>query len=119
MSFHPSFRPPPSDPGGATLLMLHRHAIEVARAGALAMQGKINAVLEFTCTAGAASTVLRDPRLAIGSFLAFDPLTANAAAELAAGTIYTLAANRNSLVWTVTHANAGTTDRTFRVLVIG
>lgn len=88
-----------------------------------AMAGKINAVsdpeLPFTLTAGATTTVLTDDRLGINSVVTFDPLTANAATELAAGTMYALAANRNNGAWTVTHANAGSSDRTFRYLIIG
>jgi hypothetical protein len=82
-------------------------------------QGKMNAVGTLTLSAGATSTSLSDSRLTQGSVVQFDPLTANAAAELAAGTLYVLAANRNKATWTVTHANAATTDRSFRVLIIG
>lgn len=114
-----SFQTPPPDAGTSTLEALRTHGRQVAAAVRLAMQGKLNAVLDFTCTANAASSTLSDPRLTQSSFIAFDPLTANAAAELAAGTIYALEANRNRQTWTITHANAVSTDRTFRVLVIG
>ena len=114
-----AYQPPPPSPGNDSPAALFRHAIAIAQAAALLFQGKTNNVLTFTCTANAASTVMSDPRLTIDSFIDFDPTTANAAVELAAGTIYILTANRNNLLWTVTHANAATTDRTFRVLIVG
>jgi len=113
------FPPPPADAGSESPAALRQFARQVSTAVSLLFQGKSNNVLTFTCTANAASTVLRDPRLTIESFMGFDPTTANAAAELAAGTLYILTANRNNLVWTITHANAATTNRTFRVLVVG
>ena len=82
-------------------------------------QGKINAVAELTLRASETTTVLEDARLAQGSFVYLDPITANAAAKLAAGTVYCLSANRLGGSWIFTHANAGTTDRTYRVLIIG
>lgn len=115
----PSYQPPPPAPGNESPAALYRHSVALAAAAALAMQGKINATGTFTCTANAATTVLNDPRLTVNGVVLFDPTTANAAAELAAGTIYTLTANRNNRAWTVTHANAASTDRTFRYLIIG
>ena len=87
----------------------------------LAMRGKINAIGErtFTLTADAATSTLTDERLTSDGVVFFDPLTANAAAELAAGTLYVLSANRNNGAWTVTHANNVQTDRDFRILMIG
>jgi hypothetical protein len=86
--------------------------------------GKINAVYrvaeaDFTLTANAASSTLTDARLTAFSHVAFDPMTANAAAELAAGTLYVTSANRNNGSFVLTHANNAQTDRTFRVLIIG
>lgn len=114
-----SYQPPPTDAGNDSPASLRQFARQISQAVSLLFQGKANNVLTFTCTAGAASTVLSDPRLAYSSAAIFDPLTANAAAELAAGTIYALEANRLNTTWTITHANAGTTDRTFRVVVVG
>ena len=82
-------------------------------------RGKINASIDVTLTANAASTTITDARLASTSALLFDALTANAAAELAAGTIYVLAANRTNGSAIITHANNAQADRTFRVLIIG
>lgn len=83
------------------------------------MQGRLNAVATFTLAPGVTSTVLADPRLTVGSAVLLDPLTASAAAELAAGTVYALEGNRNNRTWTWTHANSATADRTFRALIIG
>lgn len=87
----------------------------------LAMRGKINAIGErtFTLTANAATTTLTDERLTSDGVVFFDPLTANAAVENAAGTLYVLSANRNNGAWTVTHANNAQTDRDLRILIIG
>lgn len=113
------YLPPPDTPGSQNPDALYRHAQQTAAAVKLAMQGRLNAVVEVTLTAGAASTVWSDPRLTSTAAVLFDPMTANAAAELAAGALYVTSANRLNQQWTLTHANAGTTDRTFRALIIG
>lgn len=87
-------------------------------------QGKCNDVYrvanaDFTLTANAASTTLTDPRLTVFSHLSFDPMTANAAAEIGAGTMYVTSANRMPGAFVVNHANGVSTDRTFRVLIRG
>ena len=74
---------------------------------------------EVTLNAGATITVVTDPTLTPDSVLHFDPLTANAAAELYAGTMYVLPVNRLLGSFMITHLNAGTTDRTFRWIALG
>jgi hypothetical protein len=113
------FQPPPPAPGNESPAALYRHGVALASAVARLFQGKMNNTGTFTCTANVATTVLSDPRLTVNSVLTLDPKTANAAAEKAAGTIYALTANRNNLTWTITHANAATTDRTFQYAIIG
>ena len=81
--------------------------------------GKLQCVTELTLTANAATTTFTDVRLSAYSAVCFDPMTANAAAELAAGTLYVTSANRGSGTWTITNANSAQTDRTFRVMIIG
>lgn len=81
--------------------------------------GKMNVVLEVTLAASAAQTVVTDARLTRFSATTFDPMTANAAAELAAGTMYVADADRRNGVWTITHANNAQTDRAFRMMVFG
>jgi hypothetical protein len=72
-----------------------------------------------TLTPGAATTIVTDPTVTEDTVLYFDPLTASAAAEQAAGTMYVLAADRHLGSFTITHANAGTTDRAFRWIAAG
>lgn len=121
--------PPPSQIGGAPHLQALVIALKnqwdyVVRLGhvlRLVQRGKLNALgaQDFTLTANAAASTLTDERLTVNSVVFFDPLTANAAAEEAAGTRYTLTADRLNGSWTVTHANNAQTDRTYRVLIIG
>ena len=82
-------------------------------------RGKLDCVTTLTLTANAATTTFNYIRLSPQSVVTFDPKTANAAAELAAGTMYVLTANRGNKVWTITNANNAQTDRTFAVSVIG
>lgn len=114
-----NYQPPPPDSANESAPALRAFARQIASAVAVLFQGKFNNTGSVTLTAGATTTVLADPRLTVDSVLQFDPLTANAAAELAAGTLYVLAANRNNATATLTHANAVTTDRTFRYTIIG
>lgn len=83
------------------------------------LAGNINPTGTLTLTANAATSTLTDPNLTPEKIVMWDPTTANAAAELAAGTLYVLTANRGAGSWTVTHANNAQADRTFRYLVIG
>jgi hypothetical protein len=82
-------------------------------------RGKLECVNEVTLTENVTTTAIVDPRLSIQSVVHFDPLTANAATELAAGTMYVLEANRTNGTWTITHANAASTNRSFRYSIIG
>jgi len=81
------------------------------------LRGKLNATFETTLTANAGTTSVTHPLLTGTSFIAFMPLTANAATEFGAGTIYASAQGKGTM--TITHVNNAQTDRTFRVLVIG
>jgi hypothetical protein len=72
-----------------------------------------------TLTPGATTTVVTDPTVTPDTVLLFDPLTLTAAAELAAGTMCVLEADRLLGSFAITHANAGTTDRKFRWLAAG
>lgn len=83
------------------------------------LAGKLNAVTDVTLTANQATTVIEDPRIGVNSYLDFDPLTANAATEKEAGTLYVLAANRIKGQATITHANNAQTDRSYKLLIIG
>ena len=82
-------------------------------------QGPARWYKEVTLTANAASTVVTDARLSYFSAIDFDPMTANAAAELGAGTLYVTQANRINGQFTLTHANNAQADRTFRMTILG
>jgi hypothetical protein len=72
-----------------------------------------------TLTPGATLTVVTDPTVTPDTVLLFDPLTASAAVELYGGGMYVMAVNRLLGSFVITHANAGTTDRTFRWIAAG
>ena len=81
------------------------------------MRGKTNNVAEVTLTASAASTVVTNLVAGPDSCILFMPLTANAAAAMAAGTMYVSAQDKQE--FTITHANNAQTDRSFRYIVVG
>lgn len=87
------------------------------------LQGKTNNTGVITLTAGAASTVvnLAAGRLGQDTVILFDPLTANAAADLYGGGMYVTVANRDVLgnKFTITHPNNANADKTFRYTLIG
>lgn len=85
-------------------------AVQDILAGRLANAGRV------TLTAGVSSTVVERYGFSSRDVLVFDPLTANAAAELAAGTMFVAEADRAKGQFTITHSNNGQTDRTFRYL---
>lgn len=74
---------------------------------------------EVTLTASVTSTTVEDPTVTPNSILSFDPLTAHAAAELAAGTMFVALADRARGSFVITHANSAQTDRTFRWIAGG
>ena len=82
-------------------------------------RGKMDCVTTLTLTANSATTTFNYIRLSPQSVVTLDPKTANAAAELAAGTCYCLTANRGNETWTFTNANNAQADRTYAVSVIG
>ena len=80
------------------------------------MDGKINATGTFTLTASVTSTVVVDRRCGTNSVVLITPTTANAAGALATTYIPSTTIKNQ---FTVTHANAGTTDRTFNYAILG
>jgi len=103
------FPPPPNDP-------FSRRMYEVLQQ---LRSGKMEIVGELTLTASVATTAVTDIRVSPQSVIVWHPRTANAAAELAAGTMYITDANMGNGTFTVTHANNAQTDRDFRYAVIG
>lgn len=81
--------------------------------------GKTENVGEITLTANAASTTITDIRISPQSVIAWHPRTANAASEIAAGTMFITDANMSNGSAIVTHANNAQADRSFRYAVIG
>lgn len=80
-------------------------------------EGRGNHTGQFTCTVDQASTAVAAPNCGADSKITLTPRHANAAAELAAGTIHVSAVAPGT--FTVTHANSATTDRTFDYSIQG
>lgn len=81
------------------------------------LRGKFNATLDVTLAASASSTIIKDERFSEQCAVEFDPLTQNAAIEKAAGTLWVSARTEGQI--TIEHSNDITTDRTFRLVIIG
>lgn len=93
------------------------HRRRLAETANQAVRGKLNAQIDLTLEANADQTIVEDPRITPYSFIGMMPTTANAAAEIANGTLYI--SSRGDRTATVEHANTADTDRTYRVLIIG
>jgi hypothetical protein len=79
--------------------------------------GRSNAANRVTLAANVTTTVVNFDNCSVESVPLMVAMTANAAAELAAGTLYISAvANRS---FTITHANNSQTDRIFGFVCIG
>jgi hypothetical protein len=87
------------------------------------MQGRTNNYGTVTLTANAASTTvnLAAGRLSTASVILLEPRTANASAEIGAGTIYITAANHDvaNNRFVITHANNAQVDREYGLCIIG
>tara|TARA_R110002020_G_scaffold285960_1_gene501490 strand:- start:1184 stop:1504 length:321 start_codon:yes stop_codon:yes gene_type:complete len=81
------------------------------------LDGNTNNKGSVTLTASATSTAVADLRAGPESVVVLMPTTANASAEVGAGTIYVSA--RAKQTFTLTHANNGQTDRTYKYAIIG
>ena len=81
------------------------------------LDGRQNNIGSFTLTANVTTTTVTDFRVGVDSVITLMPTTANAAAAL--GTTYISAVAPLTNTFTVTHANAATTDRTFKYEVTG
>ncbi len=81
------------------------------------IRGRSNATGTVTLTASQATTTVTTANGNDNAQVLLFPTTANAAAELAAGTAYVSTVAAASFI--VTHANNSQTDRTFGYLVIG
>ena len=94
------------------------HRRQIARRLNLVQQGKLNASLDVTLAANAASTAVADPRIGFYSVVApAMAMTAHAAAELASGNLYVDSLTKGACV--VHHSNNAQTDRVIRFLIVG
>ena len=80
-------------------------------------EGRSNCNGTVTLAANLASTTVSKSTFHTDAAPLLVPMTANAAAELANGTLYISAVTGSS--FTITHANNAQTDRTFRYALIG
>jgi len=102
---------------GLTLSPAEKDLFKIVLAIRQLMEGRSNAVGTVTLTAGAVTTTVTAPTCAVGSQVFLFPQTANAAGALA--TTYIRPADVTAGQFIVTHANAGTTDRTFSYEIRG
>jgi len=85
------------------------------------LQGRSNNAHAVTLTANVGTTTitLAKEDIGIATLIFFMPQTANAAAEIGAGTMYVSARSVPNNTFTITHANNAQTDRTFGFVLIG
>ncbi len=83
-----------------------------------AMDGKLNARGTVTLTANQATTTLSDRRIGPDSVILPMPTTANAAAEVGAGTLYQDYPNVTLGQMTLNHASNAQTDRDFAYILL-
>ena len=72
-------------------------------------------VVDFTLTINVASSTLSNNALRPTSAVTWTPKTANASAEIGAGTIHMATPTLGAVV--ITHANSAVADRTFRITI--
>ena len=83
------------------------------------LDGKIKAIGTITLTINVASTTLSDIRIGRDTIVALFATTANAAAEIGAGTLYQTYPNANVEAAVLNHANNAQADRTFAYALLG
>lgn len=93
------------------------HVAQVARVTNELMQGKLNITATVTLTPNADSTTITDARISASNAVVLVPVTASAATEAGAGTVYVSLQTNGSAV--IAHANNATADRTFTILILG
>lgn len=97
----------PAAPWGPQVALVLRNLVD----------GKVNCLGDVTLAANQSTTTVNDPRAGPESWIWPMPKTANAATELGNGTLYI--SGQDNGAFTITHANNGQTDRTFRYVVLG
>jgi hypothetical protein len=82
--------------------------------------GRSNAAGTVTLTENVTSTTIVGANVNENAEIFFTPKTANAAAEMAAGTMYaSITRISGTPTVTITHANGASTDRTFGYVILG
>jgi hypothetical protein len=81
------------------------------------IEGRSNAIGEVTLAAGTTTTTVNRAIINANGAPFLVPQTANAAAEIGAGTLYVSAVTAGS--FTITHANNAQTDRTYFYIFLG
>lgn len=108
---------PPRDASSDDPAALRQFCRQLAQAVSRLAAGNSNAIGTVTLTANAASTTVTDDRMGAAALVLFDPTTANAATELAAGAMLVSSRAKGSFV--IAHANNAQTDRTFNYIIQG
>ena len=80
-------------------------------------KGKFNVVGEVTLAANSTTTDVTDDRAGNESFFGFMPKTANAAAEIGAGSMFV--SSQGKQTFQISHANNAQIDRTFTFVLLG
>jgi hypothetical protein len=80
-------------------------------------QGKLSCTGTVTLTPNQTTTVVSDARAGAASVVLLTPLTASAAAEVAAGGLYV--STRSKGAFTLTHGSSAAADRTFGYALLG
>ena len=93
-----------------------QHRRMMARAINTLMSGDSNAVLQVTLDPSVATTTVIDKRISFTTGPMMIPTTANAAAEVAAGSLYVVPTQGQCVIH---HANNTQTDRTFQMALLG
>jgi hypothetical protein len=96
---------------GINLALGEKSTTRIVQAIQQIMQGRDNASGSVTLAVSAATTTVSAPNCAETSRVFLQPVTADAAAEIAAGGCYVSAVANSS--FTITHANNSKSDRTF------
>lgn len=96
-----------------------KHRYLIAQAVQNILNGKINTVNEFTMTASASTTVVKDRRVGTNSVILVTPTTENAGGEV--GFYFTSIGEPSGGIpsFTVNHATDSRSDRTFKYCILG
>ncbi len=90
----------------------NEHRRKIADAANAALNGANRTVGEVTLEANETTTTVINAYVTEASHITFEPLTANAAAELGNGTAY-ISTRTSGTSFVITHANSAQADRTF------